>query len=148
MRSDNLKNHIKTHDRVDETPKLRPWGPPIQSSIRQRSPILPRPHPTIPSLSKNLVLNELHDLNKGGPENSRERSENISPYSKNYTVKNAEREGSEKIQDIFRKLNTSSRTPLDFQPVGEKPPHDDKTSTEEEGSSQASSEDGRSSIDV
>ena len=32
MRSDNLKNHIKTHDRVDETSLTRPWEPSIQSS--------------------------------------------------------------------------------------------------------------------
>ena len=58
------------------------------------------------------------------------------------------RERSEKVQDLFRKLNTAGSTPLDIQPVGEKPSPpplpdhsrkndmvDDNTTTSEEESS-------------
>ena len=67
-----------------------------------------------------------------------------SPYSKN-SVKNDEREKSEKVRDLYRNLNKAARsTPLDFQPIGEEPisppPHDETTEKEAKESSLSNDE--------
>ena len=59
----------------------------------------------------------------------------------------ADRERSEKVQDLFRKLGN---TPLYFQPVGKEPspsPHDDKTTTPiEDNETDTDNEDDKSSL--